>query len=775
MGIHSRSMKELPDSKKSHPCSASLATSPSWLPLFLVTLLSILLAFALRMLEWPCWQNPEYHLGNEMLLATHDAYHWLAGATGFGRAVGHPMAITLDIVSRLFNISPATAAFWLPPVMASCVAGVVCLWGALGGNISAGLAAGLIASIAPGFLGRTLLGYYDTDLITLLFPLAIALPLAWWCKLHLRLTPHLFYSILFRKKGASYHNCIPERLTSDGDTCSKSWPCLFMFSGLLAWYGPAWHSIFPYLRHYNAFLLAMAILFLAPAKSKKNALSLSLCWILPALAGPWGCIFSLFYGISQIISESGNKILQRVATNFLCFIKNPYVLGLLFIIAIILFIRGDILDTLVAQLNAYLKRGGDNVASQGASLVFPSVAQSIIEVQDLSFTALFPYFHPWLEASLAGIAGFVYLLYRKPFFFFLLPFALLAFASAKLGGRMVMFGAPIAALGLALPASHFFCSLASRRLGPNKCVWLACLALCLALVAPFADMIPAMSQGPSINRRQAAALNAASGLTPPDSLLWIWWDWGYAAHYFARRSTIADGAEHGGPSLYLPAAVFAADNPRFARQIIRYTSACENIPANVFKNMNGSSAQSLINRLRSPHYPLIKGYGRQFIIVSFEMLRLGFWISNFGNWNFITCSGEGGALSIVPQALEYRLGAGEVRLGDSPRIILPSSIAIFEETGVRQRNYVQEWFEQHPNATLVEQQNELNSRRNINFLFNRITDEKLAVDGRIYSSMMVQLLLCDPADTRIAPYFRLVYDNVFARIFEVLPNENPAE
>lgn len=64
-----------------------------WLHGLFWGLVTLGLAFALRMLEWPCWQNPEYRLGSEWLLATHDAYHWVAGAEGFGHAVGHPMAV----------------------------------------------------------------------------------------------------------------------------------------------------------------------------------------------------------------------------------------------------------------------------------------------------------------------------------------------------------------------------------------------------------------------------------------------------------------------------------------------------------------------------------------------------------------------------------------------------------------------------------------------------------------------------------------------------------
>jgi dolichyl-diphosphooligosaccharide--protein glycosyltransferase len=172
--------------------------------------------------------------------------------------------------------------------------------------------------------------------------------------------------------------------------------------------------------------------------------------------------------------------------------------------------------------------------------------------------------------------------------------------------------------------------------------------------------------------------------------------------------------------------------------------------------------------LRSPETPLIETKGRQYVVVSFEMLRLGFWISNFGNWNFITHTGEGGALSIVPQALAYKLDTGEVRLDGNAGAIFASSIAVFEETGVTRRDYIREWFDAHPDATREEQQAFLAGRRNVNFLFNRVTDEKLAMDAGLYNSLMVRLLVGDPQHPDISPYFKLVYDNVFARIYEVL-------
>lgn len=736
-----------------------------WLRGLFWGLLTLGLAFGLRMMEWPCWQNPEYRLGSEWLLATHDAYHWVAAAEGFGLGVGHPMAEMLRLMAQALHTYPAAVAFWFPAVLASLVAVIVFAWVWALGSMEAGVAAGLITSLAPGFLARTLLGYYDTDLVTLFFPLLMTLAPACWAMRYMLLPRMILRRLalgsglkaaqrLWGERGADEAHL--ERL---GNPLRWQWVLLLGASGVISWWTQEWHSVFPYLIRYNVVLLALMALVMAPRGRRGILLLGGLAYSLPTLGGPAG------FGFSLILLLAGSKA-GRGLRHLLC---RPLVLALFWLGAAVLLVQGEILATLINHANAYLKHSGDvRSTGEGMSLVYPSVAQSIIEVQDLSFAALFPYFHPWMEAAVVGLAGFVLVLFRRPGALFLLPLAALGLLSTKLGGRMVMFGAPVVAVGLTLPLYWLLQRLLRADLrGAVAGAATSCILLAL-LVAPFADMIQAISQGPIINRRHAEALTRARTMTPEDAKLWLWWDWGYAAHHFARRSTIADGAQHAGPSLYLPAAVFATDNARFARQLIRYTAKMGNEPGNVFEGLDGRAAQALMDKLRSPETPLVEAKGRLFVVVSFEMLRLGFWISNFGNWNFVTRQGEGGALSIVPQALAYRLDTGEVRLEGSTSTIYPSSISVFEETGVTRRNYVQEWFDAHPKATPEEQKEFLSGRRNVNFLFNRVTDEKLAVDQGLYNSLMVQLLVGDPQDPRFSPYFKLVYDNVFARIYEVL-------
>lgn len=171
-------------------------------------------------------------------------------------------------------------------------------------------------------------------------------------------------------------------------------------------------------------------------------------------------------------------------------------------------------------------------------------------------------------------------------------------------------------------------------------------------------------------------------------MIWHWWDWGYAAHHFSRRDHIADGAEHGGPSLYLPAAVYATDDPRFARQIIKYTAAKGNVPGNVFKGLTASQAADMITWLNNPNNPLIQADGKQYLVLSFDMLDLGFWISTFGSWNFLSKEGRGYAISIVPQALSYRLDKGEVVMKGSNINVPAASIDVFSDGQLDHRDYV---------------------------------------------------------------------------------------
>lgn len=97
------------------------------------------------------WDIPELWVNGERILATHDAYLWLAKAKGFGLLAGYPIAQATRFVHDITGFGFGTIGFWAPAFMGALV-GVVCaLWGWLLGGRTASIMAGLVGGLTPGF------------------------------------------------------------------------------------------------------------------------------------------------------------------------------------------------------------------------------------------------------------------------------------------------------------------------------------------------------------------------------------------------------------------------------------------------------------------------------------------------------------------------------------------------------------------------------------------------------------------------------------------------
>ncbi|MDL2216916.1 dolichyl-diphosphooligosaccharide-protein glycosyltransferase, partial [Desulfovibrio sp. OttesenSCG-928-M14] len=247
------------------------------------------------------------------------------------------------------------------------------------------------------------------------------------------------------------------------------------------------------------------------------------------------------------------------------------------------------------------------------------------------------------------------------------------------------------------------------------------------------------------------------------------------SHHFARRHTIADGARHGGPSLYLPAAVYTTADPRFARQLIKHTARCGNIPGKVFEGMGASDAQRLITELGDPAAPLVQAPGRQYLVASFELLRLGLWVTRYGSWNFITKQGSGALMNNLTPALRYNVEKGMIQT-EGAEAIYASDIVVFGDEKL-ERFHFNRYGAYH---FLFNVQHAGDENQPVGLLadfwrsvrgpevFSSLVTDKMAMDTVFFNTMMVQLLIRDPQDPFIAPYFKLVFDNVYTRIYEVL-------
>ncbi|MCP4623461.1 MAG: hypothetical protein GY850_07990, partial [bacterium] len=151
-----------------------------------VFLLVYAVSLALRLPEMAAWDNASFNVAGEKIMATADAYFWMAGAEGVGRAANMPLAHYLRILHDISGIGVAEPAFWTPAILAGIIALPLCLLARLERIPEAGLFAGILGSSCIGFLERTRLGYFDTDIMALLFPVLLTTGLIAWLKPYIR-------------------------------------------------------------------------------------------------------------------------------------------------------------------------------------------------------------------------------------------------------------------------------------------------------------------------------------------------------------------------------------------------------------------------------------------------------------------------------------------------------------------------------------------------------------------------------------------------------------
>ena len=824
------------------------------LPLLFCLLLTFGLTAGARLLELPYWDNPAYRLGDEYLLATHDAYHWIAGAEGFEFGLGHPMSELARLLAEATGMTPAQVGFWLPPFMGGILAVGVFLWGWGLGYPYAGVCAGVLASLAPAFCARTLLGFFDTDLVVLLFSVLLGLVPALWITPWLTSPPELLYSLFARRSPRSERQSenaitdpaevqpMPHRALAANPPVSRwffgkdatvpgvasmsqpemrqaalagPWVILLILSGLFGYWMQDWHSLFPYLVRFSALILPLLIIVLGPRGGRAPLLCAALCHSLPLLRGLEGGLAAVIYYALLLLTQNpaGQNPPARWRRLFTCrlwhdLFRSKIFLLLAWMIVVALALDNAVYETMMQSFAAYVNRSGDMASSSPAALdplIFPSVAQSIIEVQTITLPELLVYIYPIEIITFICLIAFLYRLAVTPAFIWFVPLLLLSLLSLRMGARMIMFAPPVMMLALCIEGGLLLEILFFRLVLPllsrsrphpdgqgsfllspmvnTSPRWAgavrlaACLICTVCLAWPLINLLPDYTQGPIISREHAEGLTFIRKNTEKDSFVWNWWDWGYATHHFAHRNTIADGARHGGPSLFLPAAVYTTADPRFARQIIKHTANKGNIPGNVFSGLTASQAQQLMRDLGDRSKPLIKAPGKQYVVASFELLRLGLWVTRYGSWNFETKQAPGSLMNNLSQAIEFNIDTGVIQ-PEKSQPVYAGTIDIFEPQGLERLSYnrygayhfiFNTQTSEHSRAAnqtagLLE---EFWKMQRGYFPFTTVINDKMVVDDVFYYTMMVQLMLCSKDDPAISPYFKLVFDNTYTRVYEV--------
>ena len=724
----------------SHSPFALGLQSPSWRRDWRSLLLAVLFVYAaslgMRLYDAPDWDNPIYRIGNERVMATPDAYHWLAGAKGSGRAAGTMPARFAAGLGQVLNLPLDALGFWSPALVASLVAPATLLWAwTLGGQagLAAGLVAGLLAALAPSYYYRTRLGYYDTDMATLLLPLCVAWGLA------LGLGPFL--------KQREDVEC-----THPAICAATQLRCYLVMAGtgLAARLLAPWHELLGVF-HLALFFLAFFLALVCAARGNKGRAAFAvalfgLCALLPW----WGTVFAVVL-IGAVCFGHLPRIQARAGM-----VRALFGLGLT-LVAVALFFS-DFGRTGASFLHrAASKIISDPAATapndRGPAMAYPEMSQTIEEAQRAGLEELLTSLHPWVGVVLTGLAGFFLVVWLRPEALLLAPLLLLGLAAFRLGVRTVMFASPAMALGFALPFAWYLSGVWREAPWRRWAITLLSLAAGAILAAPLASRYSGLALTPVLHAAHGQALVALGRITPASSRVWTWWDFGYAVQYYADRTPFADGGNQGAEYVYSVGMVLATNDPAVANQLIHFTGLHHYSPWNHWNQFSASEHEAYLadlkhagHRYSAPH--------PQYLVLSSDALQLAPRILEFGAWNTLTRTSTPPYSATLREDPEIDYDSGRLIMDNVAQADKPVSIdldGVYKAAGGVVETYA------------------YNQRSGLRLLFVPDAEVRLVLDARAYDSLLVQLLICPPHDPRYAAWFRLVYDNApYVRIYEVL-------
>ncbi|HDQ40060.1 MAG TPA: hypothetical protein ENN39_03405 [Desulfonatronum sp.] len=707
------------------------------------SVLAALLAFAvclgLRLTEAPAWDRDFLQVQGEPLMATHDAYYFLAGAQGSGRpaAAHEPFFKLTRFFHALTGQSYGNLGFWLPILLAPLVVFPLAFLAWREDLPEAVLPMGIVAGGTMGFLVRTRLGYYDHDMLSLLLSVLFCSTL-----------------LVFLDRWRARSQAL--QASSEPQNAFKFGPVAVccLLAGLSGW---AWITFYPSGEPVLAAVMGMALVpalvmtrgararaVIVLALGLTYLLAVNLVWglaLLGVLVLAWGPFFRWFRG--------GSAFWALAACCWLA-----------------VFFLGN-LDGQLAEVFRQLAKYAPMVPEGNRtadSLALPSVMHSVREARLLPWHVMAERSGVtwWLFGS--GVVGYVYLCWKRPLYLLFLPMLALAVGAVTLGARFTMYGGVPVGLGLGLGLALLMSGLGLRQ--RVRAVVLTSFALVAGMLlwAQTGNLKPT----PILSPEYARTLLHLRETTPPDARIWLWWDYGYAAQYYAQRASFGDGAMNSRDHLYPLALVHATASSRQAAQMIRMVTQTQQEqweragaalvhgqsapwslylqpPLGLLLDMDPESAQRQINALADDKQPWPDDLPPQYLLLSWDNLALAGWITTFGNWNLRTGQGRGGKIQRIAGDISVDMDAGVLHTALNETLELDGYLLVSRDDR---------------NATFWENNSGWHG------LYNGVTKQFLIMDETVYRSMLVQMLLKDPQE--FAEDFELVVDNFpWARVYRV--------
>ena len=486
-------------------------------------LIAFLFSLAVRMV-W-VYQFSDYEpfkYNGQFMINTNDGYCWAEGARDILSGVhqendGSPMTSAPSQLTAFFAktlpFSFESIIFYMPVFLSSLIVIPMILIAKLLGKLELGFIAALLASIVWSYYNRTMVGYYDTDMLNIVLPMFLLWSIIWAIQ-----TNEDKYLLITALDILVYRWWYPQ-----------SYSLEFAFFGLILFYA----LVFDRKNMYNYKLLAIMMFAM---------MNLDGLIRLPI-------VLAVMYIFRQ-------EKVQR------------YIYHILALSIVAFFVTGGF-SPIWGQLKGYVFKDVISVGQEGLKLHFFSVMQTVREAGKIPFEIFADRISGHVVTFVLSVIGFIYLAYKHRIMLFAFPLVGLGFLAYVGGLRFTIYAAPVMAFGIAFLIVEIASYMPNVRLK-----YLSMVALTLAILYPNYLHVEEYKVPTVFNADEVKVLDRLGKIASREDYIISWWDYGYPIRYYSDVKTLVDGGKHSG-EVNFPVS-FILTNPqnvaaKMARLDVEYT------------------------------------------------------------------------------------------------------------------------------------------------------------------------------------------------------------
>ena len=513
------------------------------------TMIYILLAFAFSIVVRLIWvlqfdTADQFKFNDQFMINTNDGYYYAEGARDIVAGITQntndlspvksaPSQLTA-FIAKILPVSFESILFYMPAFFASLLVIPIILIGKRLGNLEVGFIGALIASIAWSYYNRTMVGYYDTDMLNIVFPTLLLWSIIWAID-----TNKDRYLVLTAIDIIAYRWWYPQ-----------SYALEFAFFGLVTCY--LLYLMWKYKKEIVKFY-----------EHKEIAYVLQLLTIM----------------ILAMVQIDMILRVMLVLGYFMLFRQKRWHkhLYIMLIMALMMFMATGGVDLIWSKLKGYVFKDVITVGTTGLNLHFFTVMQTIREAGQIPFETFANRISGHTITFILSIIGYIYLCYKHKVMLLALPMVGLGFLALSGGLRFTIYAVPIMALGVAYfiyVVSSFLSKQLINKMARKVSYYVLLVLFTTAALYPNIKHVISYKVPTVFTKNEVVVLDQLKKIASREDYVISWWDYGYPLRYYSDVKTLSDGGKHSG-SVNFPTSYILTNSQvraaKMARLDVEYT------------------------------------------------------------------------------------------------------------------------------------------------------------------------------------------------------------